>query len=257
MRRAISKQPAFALRRYPYRSRSCLVDFLTREYGIVRLVASPGRRGAGKARGAPSLGLGLEMLIDWREGRRATGLANLDGVEDSPANDAGQALASRARALMPLSYMSELALRLFKPHDPHPDLYDCYRLVALSLPSQPADCLLRYFEREALAIAGFGAEPAGHDGDDAGDGLRAWAQSCQTVRYSQGQRLARDSGRKGLGRLAEAFGRLSPDERRALRLGLRERIDERIGADALNTRRTMQQMRAFAPDPAPADAANR
>lgn len=251
-RRTVSAEPAFLLRRYPYKAHSALLDFLTREHGIVRLVCMSATRMGGKMRFRPQLG--SQCLLDWREGRRAAGLANLDRALPAPAIDSGGYTPAPAQTLLPVSYMNELILRFFKPHDAHTELYDSYGLVAQSLTSLPVEPLLRFFEWRVLAAAGFGGSPDAHDatpppngraGGEAGPAVSAWLRDCRQVACRANAHPSYSATQGALDVLSEQFSALTRRDKLDMRAHLSGLIDVCIGVDTLKTRQAFRQVSEF------------
>jgi DNA repair protein RecO (recombination protein O) len=144
---------AFVLHRRPYRESSLLVDFLTRDAGIVPAVARSGRR-----RGVTQLEPFRPLAIRWR-GRGE--LKTLVQIEPRGA-------------LPPLSqsvvwsglYANEMIMRLCARFDAHPGLFDAYSVLIHGLvrlrelvgaaAALREQWLLRVFEKTVLATLGYG-----------------------------------------------------------------------------------------------------
>ncbi|MCH9663888.1 MAG: recombination protein O N-terminal domain-containing protein [Gammaproteobacteria bacterium] len=250
-RRTVSAEPAFLLRRYPFKAHSALLDFLTREHGIVRLVCMSSTRMGGKMRFRPQLG--SQCLLDWREGRRTAGLANLDRALPAPAIDSYTYTPAPAQTLLPVSYMNELVLRFFKPHDAHTELYDSYGLVAQSLATLPVEPLLRFFEWRVLAAAGFGGSPDAHDAvsppsdrdGQVGPAVSAWLRDCKRVDCRANAHSSHAVAKGALEVLSAQFSVLTRRDKLDMRAHLSGLIDVCIGVDTLKTRQAFRQVSEF------------
>lgn len=138
-------QDAFVLHRRAYRNTSLLVDFFTREQGIVRCVARAGRGTNQSALFAPF----QSLWISYQAGRD---LANLHKIE--------------VQSLIPPLignklycgfYLNELLNRLLIRHDPQPEIFHAYH-QALEALSQAnfLESILRRFELYLLQCLGYG-----------------------------------------------------------------------------------------------------
>ena len=140
----VDKAKAYLLHRRPYSETSMICYFLTRDYGVVHLLA----RGAKRKRGAyATLQPGSEIFLSW-SGRSS--LKTMTGVEISRRHE----LYSGAK-LTKLLYTNELLLKLLKPYDAHPELYSGYHEFLNKESQTPQDNNLRQFELQLFAAVGY------------------------------------------------------------------------------------------------------
>jgi DNA repair protein RecO (recombination protein O) len=148
MKSRVQLEPAFVLHRRPYRESSLLVEAFGRRSGRVGLVARGARRPGSGLRSA--LQPFSAVLLSWT-GRGELG--TLTGAE--PEAGARALPGSRLRSGL---YVNELMMRLLHRHDPHPELFDSYRMVLAGLADQEREeePVLRRFEIRLLESVGYG-----------------------------------------------------------------------------------------------------
>jgi len=152
----VQLEPAYVLHRRPYRETSLLLEALTRGHGRVGLVA----RGA---RGPRSAWRGLlepfcPLTLSW-VGRGE--LMTLSGAEATGCSPL------QGRGLLAGLYVNELLVRLVPRNDPHPGLYEAYRVTLEALAAElTQEQTLRWFEGRLLEALGYGL--ALGECDDAG-----------------------------------------------------------------------------------------
>jgi DNA repair protein RecO (recombination protein O) len=145
----VQLQDGYVLHTRPYRDSSLLVEFFSREYGRVSLVA----RGA---KGRKTRGGSVAALLQPFQAVRCawTGrgeLKTLTGCE--PAGGSGLS----GKALFSGLYVNELLVRLLHHEDPHQSLFDHYQQVLQDLQSgQGEELALRPFEFALLEELGYG-----------------------------------------------------------------------------------------------------
>lgn len=146
-------QAGFVLHHRPYRDSSLVLHVFSRDQGRLALVARGARRPKARQRGL--LQAFRPLLLSWRLGGE---MGTLTAVESD-----GAAYTLHGDRLLAGFYVNELVLRLCGRHDPHPELYDCYRdsLAALA-GEEPLAMVLRRFEKAALACLGYGLPLAEH-----------------------------------------------------------------------------------------------
>ncbi|MEY4978489.1 MAG: repair protein RecO [Pseudomonadota bacterium] len=136
--RRLTDQAAFVLHRYDWSESSLILDIFSREHGRLALVAKGVKRPTSQFR--PVL-LPLQPLsLSWGGDAEVRTLkaAHWQGGHVMPTGE----------ALLSGSYLNELLLRLLARDDPHPTLFDHYRL-AVQLLAERADAqqlVLRTFE---------------------------------------------------------------------------------------------------------------
>jgi len=143
----VDLEPALVLHTRDYRNTSLLLELISRDHGRVGLVA----RGV-RGRRNPSAGL-LQpfqpLAVSWR---RRGELGALQAVES-----AGRPLVLRHRRLVSGFYANELLMRLLHRDDPQPGVFSIYLQLLEGLAGdQPEASLLRRFERDLLALLGYG-----------------------------------------------------------------------------------------------------
>lgn len=139
-------EPAYVLHYRPYRDTSLLVDFFTRDHGLIGAVAR-GVRGAK----SPLKGL-LQPFVPLLISFQAKGdLALITGVEP---NQTGHLLVGKH--LFSALYLNELLMRLLQRHDPHPQIYASYRQALLELSHcNRLEIPLRRFEKKLISELGY------------------------------------------------------------------------------------------------------
>jgi len=148
-------QDAFLLHRRPYRETSLLIDVLTRDHGLVGMIAKGVMRGRGAH--AALLRPFVPLAVSWA-GR--SGLPILTEVEGR-----GSAPALSGKSLYCGFYLNELLMRLLPAHDPHPDLFVRYEHALSAMRDNGAlELTLRLFELALLDQLGYGPEFA-HEGE--------------------------------------------------------------------------------------------
>jgi DNA repair protein RecO (recombination protein O) len=142
----IGQQAAFLLHSVPYRETSLVVELFTREHGRIAAVAKGARRPHSSLRGV--LLQFQPLTVGWsgrNELRTLTEAQWLGGM----ANPQGD-------ALLCAFYLNELLLKLLAREDPHPTLYDAYRMALTELAGgEPLDEALRRFEWQLLRESGY------------------------------------------------------------------------------------------------------
>lgn len=145
----VEGQTGWVVHRRAWRESSLLVEFFSREYGRIGLVAKGARSARSAWRGLVEPF--VPLTASWsRRGEMGT-LTALDS--------AGPRLALSGRALWCGLYVNELLLRLLERDDPHPAVFDAYEVVLDGLASgvEPQALLLRRFELALLE--GMGVAP--------------------------------------------------------------------------------------------------
>jgi DNA repair protein RecO (recombination protein O) len=142
----VYQQPAFILQRKNYRETSVILEALTRDQGIVPLVARGVRQK--NSRLAQTLHPFVQLELSWRGKSSLKQLVQAETVAHMPL--AGMALYSGF-------YLNELVQCFLHQHDPHPDVYQLYwnSLTAMQSTEDVAE-ILRYFELNLLNYCGYG-----------------------------------------------------------------------------------------------------
>jgi DNA repair protein RecO (recombination protein O) len=146
-RESVKLAHAYILHHRPYRNTSQLLDCLTREHGLVTLVAQGSRRPKGGQRAV--LQPFLPVQISWvRRGE----LGRLTHVELRPP--AGELNGER---LLAGFYMNELLLRLVARGDANVPVFSCYSRALADLATRAnTSMVLRLFELRLLEALGYG-----------------------------------------------------------------------------------------------------
>lgn len=147
----VDMQPAFVLHTRPYRDTSLLVDYLTRDFGLVRAVARgvAGGRQRSKARVMP-----FQPYLVTLSGK--TELLSLYQSEY-----AGSAIQLKHEALFSAMYLNELLSRTLQPHEGQTDIFIRYGHALSGLQSGAGiESVLRRFEWWLLQELGYGVDTA-------------------------------------------------------------------------------------------------
>lgn len=149
----LEAEPAFVLHARPYRETSVIVELFTREHGRMGAIA----RGVRSAR--PRFPRGALAPFQCLS-LRLQGQGELPLLTDVDVQ--GQPPLLRGEALTAGLYTNELLMRLTERHDPHPAVFVRYAELLSELsagPDRPALAwALRRFERDLLAVMGYGLE---------------------------------------------------------------------------------------------------
>lgn len=149
MTQRVTEQPAWLLHRRPWQETGALVDFLTRDFGRVGLIARGVRTSRSRRRG--ELVPFQALSISW-SGRGD--LPTLTAIEPVgvPTYLTGQRLSCGF-------YVNELTLRLMAREDVSAGCFAAYQTVIESLAGDhPPALSLRLFECRLLAEQGYGLE---------------------------------------------------------------------------------------------------
>lgn len=148
-RQRITLAPSYLLHTTAWKESSLVAQMFSRDYGVVTLVAKGAKRPYSALK--PVLLHFQPLLLSWvgaNEVKTLTG-AELAGIHPLSGG-----------ALLSAWYMNELLLRLLPREDPHPQLFDEYRLAlqALSMPQARLTAVLRRFEWLLLQETGYGLD---------------------------------------------------------------------------------------------------
>lgn len=227
----IEPQAGWVVHRRPWRESSLLIEFFTREYGRLGLVARA-------ARSARSAWRGLaEPFIPLSAGWSRRGeMGTLTALEA-----AGSRHVLGGRALYCGLYANELLLRLLGRDDPHPEVFDAYGelLLGLSGRAMAQSLLLRRFELALLT--GMGVAPDLET--DALSGEPIVAGGRYHLQPEAGFAAAPPSTRNAWsGASIQALARGYTDDRdraREMREIMRTLIDQQLGGRELASRRLL------------------
>lgn len=144
--RRVQQQPAFLLHHRPFRDSSQIIEFLTRDFGKVALVAR-GSRGP-KSKLAGVLRSFLPLKVSWV---MRSDLGTLTGAEA-----VGAPIGLQGDALFSAWYVNELLLNFLHRQDPQPEIHALYEQTLRSLGQQDGMLrALRSFELELLGLLGY------------------------------------------------------------------------------------------------------
>jgi DNA repair protein RecO (recombination protein O) len=191
----ITDARAFVLQTTPWRETSLLVKAFARDYGTVTLVAKGAKR---PYSGLRTVLLPFQpLLLSWSGAAevKTLTLAEIDRLQPLPG-----------AALMSCWYMNELLLRLLAAEDPHPGLYDAYRVALESLAQgQAVSAALRQFEWSMLQETGYGLAGPLPDFSDRSQAAQLKSQLQERLlAHVPGGRLNSREVMRGLTRIAHA-----------------------------------------------------
>ena len=143
----VALEPGFLLHHRPFRNTSQLVDCLTENHGLVRLVARGSRRSGSGQRAVlqPFVPLRLSWVSRSDLGR-LTGVEGVTHLFEFPKD-----------RLLAGFYVNELSLRLLQRGDPNQAVFSCYSDALLELASAANVArTLRVYEARLLKALGYG-----------------------------------------------------------------------------------------------------
>jgi DNA repair protein RecO (recombination protein O) len=139
-------EPSYVLHSRAYRESSLLLEVFSRQQGRIGLVARGAR--SAKSRWRNVLQPFRPLLLSWRLRGELGNLVEAEQVAAMPLQ-AGDAWFCGL-------YVNELMMRALHRGDPHPDLFDAYRLLMQQLAGQEEpQARLRCFEKQLLESIGF------------------------------------------------------------------------------------------------------
>jgi len=166
-------QPAYILHSRAYRDTSLLLDLLTLDQGLIRVMAKGARGSRSKKR---ALLQPLQPLLISAGGRGEL-LTLLDAEHAAPA------FQLTGERLFSAMYMNELLLRLLHGQEAHAQIFRIYQATLLSLQQlHPVEAVLRRFEMKLLAELGYAFDLE----LDATNGERVSADGCYLFRPDTG-----------------------------------------------------------------------
>ncbi len=112
----VTQQDSYVLHVRAYRETSCLVEIFTRNHGRLSVVANGARRAKSK----------FELVPFVRGEASWSGKAQLKTLT---ARDGLQYHQLTGKAMLSAIYLNEILMLLLQPFDPHPQLFDGYRLT--------------------------------------------------------------------------------------------------------------------------------
>ena len=148
------RQPAICLRTTDYSETSQVVHFLTREEGVVHLLAKGTKRPKSKSGGA------IDLLVEGDLVYISSGGESLGTLVEFSESVSHAPLRRAAGRLNAGLYMIELTGELLAPADPHPEVFDLLHngLARLAAVDAPVPAVLAYFQWRLLHRVGLMGE---------------------------------------------------------------------------------------------------
>lgn len=151
-------EPGFVLHTRAYRNTSLLLEVLARDRGRIGLIVRGAR--SKRSRVAGLLQPFQPLALSWQIRGELGALREVE--------PAGRPFQLRGRRLVSGFYANELLLRLLGRDDPHTGLFEVYFTLLDGLGSERGEAaVVRAFERDLLAILGYGLPLARDTQDDA------------------------------------------------------------------------------------------
>ena len=144
------------LRRTPFSETSQILMLLTRDHGLVRVIAKGAHRRT-KA-GASKFDGGVDLLDSGQAVFTFDANRDLNTLTEWSLRDGHLDLRSNLRTLYLALYASELLSHLVQEGDPQPDLFDRFELLLRELPTARAEELFLAFQLDLLKQMGLQAE---------------------------------------------------------------------------------------------------
>ena len=224
--RRVSQQPAFVLHTYPWKETSLIVEFFTRDFGRMSMVARGAKRPMSQYRGLLDPFCPLSLSFSGKG--EIKNLLRAEWYGTIPLNE---------KVLMSAFYLNELLVRLLPRNVPEPDLFRRYYDTLKNMASgENTPVYLRYFELDFLKALGYGI-PEG-------------PYTAKCYRFVRGDLcVADDSALEGASISAETLTALQSrqlktgqQEREALLL-MRDLIGYYLEEVPLNTRRILNELK--------------
>jgi DNA repair protein RecO (recombination protein O) len=244
-------QPAYILHARAYRDTSLLLDFLTLDHGLIRVLAK-GVRGSRSKKRAMLQPL-QPLLIS--AGGRGELLTLLDAEHAAPG------FQLTGERLFSAMYTNELLLRLLHGQDAHAQIFRIYQATLLRLQQlHPVESVLRRFEMNLLVELGYAFDLE----SDATNGERISAEGCYLFRPDAGfEKIIPPTGQwpdnlyngNELSDLAQSFreeqetqaNNLNKTSARAAKRLMRQALAPHIGSKPLFSRTLFMQNKRLLP----------
>ncbi len=224
---------AYVLHSRSFRNTSLIVEIFTREHGKFSVVARGARQN--KSPFYSLLQPFTQLLMQWGGGGEMPTLYSAE-LNSKPSNLLNQQIYSGF-------YLNELLMHLLHRHDPHPALFDIYRLTLEKIrQDEHVDVALRYFELDLLEQLGYGINLQ----HDTVTGKQVSDEERYTYLIEQGPVRNNDPDEHGMlvsGKtLRHMLQRSLTDqaERKEAKLLLRSILDHYLGYKPLKTRELLQ-----------------
>lgn len=142
-------QPAYILQHKKYRETSLILDVLTRDFGIVSILAKGVRKKKSKTAGLLLAFMALKFSYAGNNE-----LKILTHVELDSSN-----IQLKGIALYSAFYINELILHFLYKHDPYPEVFsEYYRCLNQLMANDNIEETLRFFELNLIQYVGYGVQ---------------------------------------------------------------------------------------------------
>ncbi len=143
----VQLQPAFILRHRKYRESSLILDVLTRDFGIVSILARGVRKSKSKTAGVLLAFTALKMSYI---GKHELKILTHVEIDENAVKLTGISLYCGF-------YINELVGYFLHKNDPHPEVFAEYQqCLALMAQTQDTEQILRFFELNLIEYIGYG-----------------------------------------------------------------------------------------------------
>ncbi len=144
---AIQLQPAFILRHRTYGESSLILDVLTRDLGLVSIIAKGVRKRKSKTAGLLQAFTALKISYAGKSELKT--LTHVELLES--------AVQLKGLSLYCGFYINELVQRFLHKHDPHPEVYaEYHNCLVLLAGTEETEQILRFFELKLIDCIGYG-----------------------------------------------------------------------------------------------------
>lgn len=146
----VQLQPAFILQHKKYRETSLIIDILTKDYGVVSILARGVRKKKSKLAGLLLPFTALKISYIGKSDLKILTHAELDSLSFD----------LNGLSLYCSFYVNELVFLFLHKYDPYPEIYALYIqcLVKLSDTSLEVEESLRFFELDLIECLGYGIQ---------------------------------------------------------------------------------------------------
>ena len=147
---AVHLQPAFILQHKKYRETSLIIDVLTKEFGVVSILARGVRKKKSKLAGLLLPFSALKISYIGKSDLKTLTHAELDSLSFN----------LKGLSLYCGFYVNELIFLFLHKYDPYPEIYVIYLRCMMSLSNSSLDVeeALRFFELDLIECLGYGIQ---------------------------------------------------------------------------------------------------
>ena len=233
----IELTPAYILHQRAYRDTSLIIDFFSREYGLISALAKGAKRPRSPFRTA--LQSFTPLYASWVGNREMVTLTKLEVDHFNPRLMGNRLVAG--------FYLNEILLRLLSKGESHETIFDIYAIALQGLQQNEIENSLRQFELALLKELGYGLLLE-HDADT---GEQVDPQSSYLYVFEHGPvkvssaRLSAQEGLliKGESLIALATDNLvTDDQRKQVRMLIRQALRPLLGSKPLQSRELWQRV---------------